>query len=113
MDTFTLFDSISSSQRVQWAKDNLAEELNKHDAKRAKFEEDREKWAKDKEEVMTRNLLELRKEVVCAWMRIEELEWQKRREQWEQEANALENEFRSELKSIQGIPPPPRRKKFG
>ena len=114
MGTFTLFDSVSSSGRVQWAKNNLAEELNKHDVKRARFEEDRKKWAKDKEEVMARNLLELRKEVVCAWMRIEEREWLKSREEWEQEANVLENEFRRELMSIQEIPPPPaRRNKFG
>ena len=102
-----------STEHVQWAKENLADELTAHGSKRAQFEEDRKKWAKEKEEMMVRNLLELRKEVVCAWMRIEEREWQKSREEWEQEANALETEFRRELMGIQEIPPPPRRKNFG
>ena len=104
MSPFTQFDSIVSTQRVQWAKDNITEELNTQGSKRAKFEEDRDKWAKEKEEMKARHLLELRKEIVRAWMRIEEKEWQKSREEWKQEANALEKEFKDELKRIQEIP---------
>jgi len=71
MGTFTQFNSIVSTQRVQWAKDNLAGELSTHGIKRTKFEEDREKWANEKEEMLARHLLELRKET---WMRTEEKE---------------------------------------
>ena len=103
MSTFTQFDSIVSTQRVGWAKDNNAEDLNMHGSKRAKFEEDREKWAKEKEEMPARHLFELRKEIVRAWIRIEEKEWKKCREEWRQEANALEKIFQDELKRVQQI----------
>jgi hypothetical protein len=103
--TFRQFDSIVSTERVQWAKDNLTEAMNQHGIKRAKFEEDRETWAREKEEMMARHLLELRKEIVRAWMRIEEEEWKKVRETWKQEANTLEGEFKVELQRIQAISP--------
>ena len=57
--------------------------------------------------MMVRNLLELRREIVRAWMRIEEREWQKSREEWKQEAYSLEKEFKDELKRIQKIPAVP------
>jgi hypothetical protein len=103
MGTFAQFNSIVSTQRVGWAKDNITDDLNTHGSKRAKFEEDQEKWAKEKEEMMARHLLELRKEIVRAWMRTEEKEWQKSREEWKQEANVLEKEFKNELKRVQKI----------
>jgi len=54
--------------------------------------------------MLARHLLELRKEIVRAWMRIEEKEWKKSREEWKQEANALEKEFlKDELKRVQQI----------
>jgi len=105
--TFTQFDPIVSTQRVQWTKDNLTEELNTHGSKRAKFEEDREKWAREKEEMKARHLLELRKEIVRAWIRMEEREWQNSREQWKEEALILEKEYKAELRRIQGIAPVP------
>ena len=101
--TFTQFDSIVSTERVQWAKDTLTEEMKAHGNERAKFEEDREGWAKEKEEMKARHLLELRKEIVRAWMRIEEREWQKSREQWKEEASTLEGEFKDELRRLQRI----------
>jgi hypothetical protein len=103
MGTFTQFDSIDSTQRVQWAKDNLSEELNTHERKRAQLEEDWRKWAKEKEEMKARHLLELRKEIVRAWMQIEEREWQKIRKQWnfKEEASILKEEFKDELKRLQ------------
>ncbi|KIM37015.1 hypothetical protein M413DRAFT_448745 [Hebeloma cylindrosporum] len=104
MGTFTQFHSVVSTQRVQWAKDNLTDELNTHGSKRAQFEEDREKWAKEKEEMKARHLLELRKEIIRAWMRIEEQGWQKSREQWKEEEARLEREFKDELRRIQLIP---------
>jgi hypothetical protein len=58
-----------------------------------------------KEEMKAQHLLELRKEIVRAWMRIEEQEWQKIREQWKEEASTLEEEFEDELKQLQGIAP--------
>lgn len=105
MGTFAQFDSIVSTERVQWAKDNISEELNTHCIKRANFEGDREKWAKEKEEMKARHLLELRKEIVRVWMRVEEQEWQRIREDWKQEAATLESEFQVELNRIKGIPP--------
>jgi hypothetical protein len=105
MGTFTQFDSIVSAERVQWAKDNFSEELNTHENKRAQLEEDRGKWAKEKEEMKAQHLLELRKEIVRAWMRIEEQERQKNREQWKEEARTLEGEFKAELMRLQGIAP--------
>jgi len=103
MGTFTKFGSIDSTQRVQWAKDNLFEELSTHGSKRAQLEEDQGKWAKEEEEMKARHLLELRKEIVRAWMRIEEREWQKIREQWKEEASTLEEEFEDELRRLQAI----------
>jgi hypothetical protein len=103
MGTFTTFDSIVSTQRVQWAKGNLAEEINAHGSKRAKFEEDREKWGKEKEVMKAHHLSELRKEIVRAWMRIEEQDWEKRREEWKEEASTLEREFKDELRQFQAI----------
>jgi hypothetical protein len=49
----------------------IVEDLSAHESKRAQFQEDREKWAKA---MMARHFLELRKEIVCAWIRIEEQE---------------------------------------
>jgi hypothetical protein len=106
MGTFTQFDSIDSTQRVQWAKDHLSKELNMHERKRAQLEEDRKKLAKEEEEMKVRHLLELRKAIVRAWMRIEEREWQKIREQWKEEASTLEEEFEDELKQLQAITSP-------
>ena len=106
MGTFTQFDSIVSTERVQWAKDNLLKELNAHENKRAQLEEDRKKLAKEEEEMKARHLLELRKEIVRAWMRIEEREWQKIREQWKEEASTLEEEFEDELRRLQAITSP-------
>ena len=103
MGTFTQFDPIVSTQRVQWPKDNLAEEFNTHGNKREKFEEDREKWAREKEEMKACHLLELRKEIVRAWMRMEEREWKNSRELWKGEAVTLEGEYKDELKRIQAI----------
>ena len=68
MGTFTQFDSIVSTERVQWAKDNLSEELNTHEITRVQLEEARGKWAKEKEEMKARHLLELRKAIVRAWI---------------------------------------------
>jgi hypothetical protein len=107
--TFKQFDSIISTERVQWAKDNLTEELNQHGFNRRTFEEDREKWAKEKGEMMARHLLEVRKEIVRAWIRIEEEEWQESRASWKKEETGLEGEFKEELNRIKAIPPRPPR----
>jgi hypothetical protein len=106
MGTFTQFDSIDSTQYVQWVKDNLSEELNTHGTKRAQLEEDLEKRTKEEEEMKAQHLLELRREIVRAWMRIEEQEWQEIREQWKEEASTLEEEFEDELKQLQAITSP-------
>ena len=103
MGTFTQFDSIVSTERVQWAKDNLSEELNTHEITRVQLEEARGKWAKEKEEMKARHLLELRKAIVRAWIRIEERELQEIREQWEEEASTMEGEFKDELTRLQAI----------
>ena len=105
--TFKQFDSIISTERVRWAKDHLTEEMSQHGLNRKTFEEDREKWAREKEKMMTRHLLELRKEIVRAWMRIEEREWQNAREAWSEEATKLERDFKKELNRIKAIPPRP------
>ena len=103
MGTFTKFDSIDSTQRVQWAKDNLSEELNMHGSKCAQLEEDLEKLAKEEEAMKARNLLELRKAIVRAWMRIKESEWEKIKEKRKKEASTLEEEFKNELSRLEAI----------
>jgi len=42
--------------------------LNAHGSKRAQLEEDRKKSVKKEEEMKARHLLELRMEIVRAWM---------------------------------------------
>jgi len=81
--------------------------MNQHGLKRTTFEEDREKWAREKKEMMARHLHELRKEVVRAWMRIEEREWQNARKTWKEEETRLEREFKEELNRIKAIHPTP------
>ena len=81
--------------------------MRKHEIDRKTFEGDREKWAKEKERMMVRHLFELRKEIVRAWMRIEEQEWKKSRETWKEEADKLEQEFKDELNRIKAISPTP------
>lgn len=95
------FDSsIPEERRLQWAADNLSDEFHQFEAKRLKFEEDRDAWMKEMEELRAKRLLVLRKEVVRLWMDQEERNWADNRASWAIQKRTAEEMLKQDVDKL-------------
>ncbi len=98
---------MTGEQSIKWVEENFKEELAQYHIKKKQFEDQQEKLKADIAEIKERQARQLQVEIVKAWIRKEEEQWEKQSQELDKIRGELLVEHNLDLGEIRQVAPYP------